>query len=67
VALFAESTGRFVLEVAPDDLHLLEDVLDDAIVVLGEVTDDPVLSIADLEPIDVSELLGAFQSHGVHS
>ncbi|TVR21995.1 MAG: phosphoribosylformylglycinamidine synthase subunit PurL [Ilumatobacter sp.] len=66
VALFAESTGRFLLEVAPGDLPLLEDVLDDAIVVLGEVTDEPILSIAGLAPIDVSELVDAFTSHGAH-
>jgi len=66
VALFAESTGRFLLEVAPGDLPPLEDVLDDAIVVLGEVTDEPILSIAGLAPIDVSELVDAFTSHGAH-
>jgi phosphoribosylformylglycinamidine synthase subunit PurSL len=60
VSLFAESTGRFVLEVGPDDLHLLEDVLDDVVVVLGDVTDDGTLTIADLDPLAVDELVEAF-------
>jgi phosphoribosylformylglycinamidine synthase subunit PurSL len=63
VSLFAESTGRFVLEVGPDDLHLLEDVLDDVVVVLGDVTDDGTLTVADLDPLSVDEMVEAFTRH----
>lgn len=44
-SLFAESTGRFVVEVHPDDLAVLTELLDEPVLVLGEVTDDPVLIV----------------------
>ena len=45
-ALFAESTGRFVCEVAPDDLAWFLHGLGEPAVVLGEVTDAAALQIA---------------------
>ncbi len=60
-ALFAESTGRLLLEVRPDDLRELERFLgDDDRLVIGAVTDRPVLDLGHGIEIPVDDLVVAF-------
>ena len=59
--LFAESSGRFVVEVAPDDVAAFSELVGD-VTVLGSVTADPVLRIAGALAVDVSALTTAFHS-----
>ena len=59
--LFAESSGRFVVEVAPDDVAAFSELVGD-VTVLGSVTADPVLRIAGALAVDVSTLTTAFHS-----
>ena len=47
VALFGEANGRFVLEVADDDLPAVVAALHGEALDIGEVLDEPVLEIAD--------------------
>ena len=58
-ALFAESTGRHVVEVRPDDVADLEAAVG-PVVRLGVVTAEPVLAITGVAPIPVDELVAAF-------
>jgi hypothetical protein len=44
--LFAESTGRFVCELAADDVAWLSEALDEPVTVLGSVTAERVLTFA---------------------
>jgi phosphoribosylformylglycinamidine synthase len=60
-SLFAESTGRFVLEVAPGDLARLNDTLDEPVVVLGQVTAAAELRLPGCRTLPVDELLNAWQ------
>lgn len=60
-ALFAESTGRLLLEVHPDDLDELQRLLGhDDHIVLGEVTEHPALVLAPDVEVDVDDLVVAF-------
>ena len=59
VALFAESTGRLVVEVHPDDLTGFLARVGGAHV-LGTVTADPTLALPGLAPIPVADLAAAF-------
>ena len=60
-ALFAESIGRLLLEVRPDDLRELERFLGDGDrSVLGTVTAEPVLNLGHGITIEVDELVAAF-------
>ena len=63
-ALFSESTGRFVLEVAPDDVERVRDALGEPIVHLGEVTADPTLALPGCSPLPVAGLAAAWQRTG---
>ena len=58
-ALFAESIGRLVVEVAPADVERFLATVGDA-VRLGTVTADPVLALPGLAPIPVADLATAF-------
>jgi phosphoribosylformylglycinamidine synthase len=58
-ALFAESAGRLVVEVRPDDLDELVTTLGD-VHVLGTVSADPVLRLPGVRPIPVADLVAAF-------
>ena len=58
-ALFSETAGRLVIEVAPDDLATVRGMLDDAHV-LGTVSAEPVLDIVGVATIDVARLADAF-------
>jgi phosphoribosylformylglycinamidine synthase II len=60
-ALFAESTGRLLVEVAPSDLARFTQVMGAAVLQLGTVTDDAVLVIPGLDPVSVDDLANAFQ------
>ena len=60
-SLFAESTGRFVLEVSPGDLARLNDTLDEPVVVLGQVTAAAELRLPGCRTLSVDELLSAWQ------
>jgi phosphoribosylformylglycinamidine synthase len=60
-ALFAESVGRFVVEVRPDDIGELER-LTGPVARLGVVTADATLALPRLEPVPVSTLAAVF--HG---
>jgi phosphoribosylformylglycinamidine synthase len=60
VALFAESTGRFVLEVAPDDVPEVIAALAEPLTLLGTVTEEPVLSLPGCRSLAVDELVAAF-------
>jgi phosphoribosylformylglycinamidine synthase len=61
-ALFSESIGRLVLEVAPASLDALRMVLDEPVTVLGTVTAEPVVRIVGVLPIDVDDLVAAFNT-----
>lgn len=59
-ALFAESSGRLVVEVAPDDLDAFTDLLGEAVQILGTVTAREVLTIPGVAPLPVEALVDAF-------
>jgi phosphoribosylformylglycinamidine synthase len=58
-ALFAESTGRFVVEVRPEDLEALVDTVG-PVHRIGVVTAEPVLTLPDTQPIPVVDLVAAY-------
>jgi phosphoribosylformylglycinamidine synthase len=60
VALFSESVGRFVCEVAPADLAWFVDHMEGDAIVLGEVTATRVLTLPDVS-LRVDELVTAFK------
>ena len=64
-ALFAESTGRLIVEVRANDV---EDFLEMAGPAhrLGVVTSDPVLALPGVAPIPVDDLVDAFHRAMVH-
>lgn len=59
-ALFAESCGRLVVEIAPPDLDAFANVLGEGVVVLGTVTAREVLAIPGVAPLPVEALVDAF-------
>ena len=65
VALFSESTARAVVSVAEMDLDRLAELADELgvpSVVLGEVTDQPTLTVVDLFSVPLAELRTASES-----
>jgi len=58
-ALFSETTSRFVCELAPADVDWFLDGLAAPSTVLGTVTDEPVLRLADVA-VPVEQLRDAF-------
>ena len=66
-ALFSESSGRLVVEVAPGDLDRFRDVMHGDALVLGTVTADPTLRLPGVEPIAVGRLADAFSRVGADS
>jgi phosphoribosylformylglycinamidine synthase subunit PurL len=65
VALFSESTARAVVSVAEDDLDRLAELADEhgvPCVVLGEVTDQPALTVVDVLSVALAELRTASES-----
>jgi len=63
-ALFSESLGRHVLEVAPHNLQSLIDILGSPVQVIGEVTAEPNLTILDHPPIALGDLRAAHHRVG---
>ncbi|MFV0307763.1 MAG: phosphoribosylformylglycinamidine synthase subunit PurL [Desertimonas sp.] len=63
VALFAESTGRLILEVAPADLPELARVVG-PLHVLGTLVAEPRLSLPGIEALGLDELSDAFHRRG---
>ncbi len=59
-ALFAESSGRLVAEVAARDVAAFTARLGGRVHRLGVVTDEPFLTLPGVEPIDVHDLVDAF-------
>jgi phosphoribosylformylglycinamidine synthase len=59
VSLFAESTGRFVCEVDPTDVDWLAAQLDEPVVLLGVVTDDPTIGLLHAH-VTLTQAAGAF-------
>ncbi|MFP5488139.1 MAG: AIR synthase-related protein, partial [Acidimicrobiia bacterium] len=59
-ALFAESQSRLVVEVDTGDLETFTATMQEPVLVLGRVTDDPHLVLPGVEPLRVDELVDAF-------
>jgi len=62
-ALFAESTGRFVCEVAAGDADWLADQLGEPVTVLGSVTEAPTFSLPGTPTVGLAALVDAFGAH----
>jgi phosphoribosylformylglycinamidine synthase len=65
VALFSESTARALVTVGEDDLDRLTALAEERgvpCVTLGEVTDDPTLTVLDVLTVPLSELRTASES-----
>ena len=63
VALFAESTGRFVCEVDPDDVDWLSEQLGEPVHLLGTVADEPVLRLGPCT-VPLADAAAAFGATG---
>jgi phosphoribosylformylglycinamidine synthase II len=63
-ALFSESTGRFVVEVASSDLVRFTDVVGEHCQVLGNVIEEHVLRIVGVGDIALEDLADAFHRVG---
>jgi phosphoribosylformylglycinamidine synthase len=63
-ALFAESLGRHMVEVAAADLGAFESTIGEPVHVLGRVTAEPVLTIPGVAPLDITRLAAAFDRVG---
>jgi phosphoribosylformylglycinamidine synthase len=61
-ALFSESVGRMIVEVEERSAPAFRRIMDDDAVVLGEVSESGLLSLPEVEPILVSDLVDAFNS-----
>jgi phosphoribosylformylglycinamidine synthase len=59
-ALFAESSGRLLCEVSPDDIDWLASTLDEDVHVIGQVTAEAVLRLPGGLHVDLDSLVGAF-------
>jgi phosphoribosylformylglycinamidine synthase subunit PurSL len=64
-ALFSESMGRHLLEVAPDNLRAVTQLLGDEVVVIGEVTETAELQILDSVRIELDDLRAAHHRDGI--
>jgi len=59
-ALFSESTGRFVCEIAAGDVEWLAGQLGEPITILGTVIEEPTFTLPGLEPLPLHALVNAF-------
>jgi phosphoribosylformylglycinamidine synthase II len=66
VALFAESTGRFVCELDPADLGWFVEALGEPVHVLGRVVAEPALSIGPAV-VSLEDAVSAFTGRGAPS
>jgi phosphoribosylformylglycinamidine synthase len=62
-ALFSESAGRLLVEIAPDDLPAFMAIAGSALEI-GTVTSRPVLDVVGVFGLDVAELAAAFTRNG---
>jgi len=62
-ALFAESTGRLVVEIAPADLAKFSALMPGTLQVIGSVTDDAQLTLPGVAAITVEQLADAFNRY----
>jgi phosphoribosylformylglycinamidine synthase len=62
VLLFSESLGRFVVEVAPDDVAAVLSMIADC-AIIGETTTQQRLVLPDGAVIEIAELLRAWSAH----
>lgn len=58
---FAESQGRLVAEIDPDDLDRFREVLDESVLVFGRVVAEQHLVLPGADPISIDELAEAFR------
>lgn len=65
-ALFAESTGRLVVEIAPEDLDTFERLVDGPLAVIGELIETPVLHLGTLGSLTRTQLCDAHHRRGTH-
>jgi phosphoribosylformylglycinamidine synthase subunit PurSL len=63
-ALFSESVGRLIVEVHPHRVDAVVELMGRAVTLIGEVTDDGLLSISGVDPIPVVDLVDAFNTGG---
>jgi len=63
-ALFSESSGRLIVEVHPRSVPAFTKVMNDQVLRIGEVTDQPQLRLPGVEPLDIADLADAFNSTG---
>ena len=63
VALFSESTGRFVVELAPGDHEWLADALGEPVLALGTVTATPMVRIGACS-VTLDAAMAAFGAEG---
>jgi hypothetical protein len=59
IALFGEANGRFVIEVAPDDVPAIVSALEGEVLDVGEVLADPILELGGTT-IPLEEAIAAF-------
>ncbi len=59
-ALFAESTGRLLVEVTTGDLARFTQMMGTGVLHLGTVTDEALLVIPGVDPISINDLADAF-------
>jgi hypothetical protein len=58
--LFSESSGRFVCEIAAEDVPWLAEQLGEPVTVLGEVTDAPTFELPGANAISLDALVHSF-------
>jgi phosphoribosylformylglycinamidine (FGAM) synthase-like enzyme len=61
-ALFSESMGRLIVEVEERSVPAFKRIMDDDVVQIGEVSESGLLSMPQVEPIAVSDLVDAFNT-----
>jgi phosphoribosylformylglycinamidine synthase len=59
IALFGEANGRFVLEVAPDDVAAVTTALEGEVLDIGEVLADPILDLGGTT-VPLDDAIAAF-------
>jgi phosphoribosylformylglycinamidine synthase II len=62
IALFGEANGRFVIEVAPDDVPAIVSALEGEVLDVGEVLADPILELGGTT-IPLESAIAAFFHH----
>jgi len=63
-ALFSESSGRLIVEVAARSVPAFMKVMNDRVLRIGEVSDSQQLCLPGVEPLNVVDLADAFNNSG---